>query len=82
MAKVSYHEIARAQLSRNCAYVVSESSEGGYTIAKCVNMLDESTGLVQEIFLKGASKLSDIEALKKMENMFKTAIEYAEKNKN
>lgn len=77
MAKITYKEIARAQITKGTAYVVSESSEGGYTIAKCVSMLDESTGLVQEIFMKGATKLSDINALEKMAEMFRVAIEYA-----
>lgn len=73
--KVVYTEIARAQISKSKAFVLSECSKGGYTLAQQMSVMDESTGKPMNVFLKGAMHISNVNALEKIRDMFTVAVE-------
>lgn len=70
-----YKEVARAQISKTKAFVLSECSKGGYTLAQQMSVMDESTGKPMNVFLKGATHIANLSALEKIRDMFTVAVE-------
>lgn len=67
MKSISYKEVATANVGENEQIVISQCSEGGYTIGKKV-FADINSGKRVGIFLKGAIKINDSEGLKNLRN--------------
>lgn len=72
---VTYTEIARAQISKTKAFVLSEFSKGGYTLAQQMSVMDETTGKPMTVYLKGALRIVNINTLEKVRDMLTVAIE-------
>lgn len=70
-----YKEVSRAQISKSKAFVLSECSKGGYTLAQQMSVIDETTGRPVTVFLKGAIHISNISTLEKISNMFQQALQ-------
>lgn len=74
-ARPTYKEVSRAQISKSKAFVLSECSKGGYTLAQQMSVIDETTGRPVTVFLKGAIHISNIGTLEKISNMFQQALQ-------
>ena len=74
-ARPTYREVSRAQISKSKAFVLSECSKGGYTLAQQMSVIDETTGRPVTVFLKGAIHISNINTLEKISNMFQQALQ-------
>lgn len=74
-ARPTYKEVSRAQISKSKAFVLSECSKGGYTLAQQMSVIDETTGRPVTVFLKGAIHISNISTLEKISNMFQQALQ-------
>lgn len=77
---VTYTEIARTQISKTKAFVLSECSKGGYTLAQQMSVMDETTGKPMTVYLKGAMHITNLNALEKVRDMFTVAVERGKEN--
>lgn len=78
-SKVNFEELCRAKVSKIRNIVISKTSNGAFYIAQQLNVLDEDTGKNINVFLKGALKLENIDALYALRDSINLAIEKAEK---
>lgn len=82
--KVNFEELCRAKVSkiRNIVIskVISKTSNGAFYVAQQLNVLDEDTGKNINVFLKGALKLENIDAMYALRDSINLAIEKAENN--
>ena len=67
MKQISYKEVASTNISDNEVIVLSECSEGGYTLGKKV--LVDVNGKKVGVFLKGALRINTKEGLIQIKNM-------------
>ena len=77
--KVNFEELCRAKVSKIRNIVISKTSNGAFYIAQQLNVLDEDTGKNINVFLKGALKLENIDAMYALRDSINLAIEKAEK---
>lgn len=75
---MTYNEIAKAKISEGRNIVISECSNGGYTVAQQVEA--ENDGKKMKIFLKGAFHVDNIDGFYEMRNAINHAIEMIEGN--
>lgn len=80
-SKVNFEELCRAKVSKIRNIVISKTSNGAFYIAQQLNVLDEDTGKNINVFLKGALKLENIDAMYALRDSINLAIEKAEKEK-
>lgn len=78
-SKVNFEELCRAKVSKIRNIVISKTSNGAFYIAQQLNVLDEDTGKNINVFLKGALKLENIDAMYALRDSINLAIEKAEK---
>lgn len=78
-SKVNFKELCRAKVSKIRNIVISKTSNGAFYIAQQLNVLDEDTGKNINVFLKGALKLENIDAMYALRDSINLAIEKAEK---
>lgn len=78
--KVNFEELCRAKVSKIRNIVISKTSNGAFYIAQQLNVLDEDTGKNINVFLKGALKLENIDAMYALRDSINLAIEKAENN--
>lgn len=78
-SKVNFEELCRAKVSKIRNIVISKTSNGAFYIAQQLNVLDEDTGKNINVFLKGALKLENIDAMYSLRDSINLAIEKAEK---
>ena len=78
-SKVNFEELCRAKVSKIRNIVISKTSNGAFYIAQQLNVLDEDTGKNINVFLKGALKLENIDAMYSFRDSINLAIEKAEK---
>ena len=78
--KVNFEELCRAKVSKIRNIVISKTSGGAFYIAQQLNVLDEDTGKNINVFLKGALKLENIDAMYALRDSINLAIEKAENN--
>ena len=71
--QITYKEIACAKVNENKSLVISECSEGGYTLGQ--RMTVDDNGKKIEVFLKGAMHLDSLESLENIKNAFEKAID-------
>lgn len=79
-SKVNFEELCRAKVSKIRNIVISKTSNGAFYIAQQLNVLDEDTGKNINVFLKGALKLENIDAMYALRDSINLAIEKAENN--
>lgn len=79
--KPTYTQLSSAKVNGSKNLVVSSCSKGGFTLAQQLVSVDEDTGHVQTVFLKGACHIRDIDALKTFSKAIELAIKKAEKVK-
>lgn len=77
-SKPSYMQLASSRASGSKNLVISSCSAGGFTLAQQLVSIDPDTGEKQTVFLKGACKIRDIDALKEFHNAIGLAIREAE----
>ncbi len=77
--KPTYTQLSSAQISGSKNLVISSCSKGGFTLAQQLISIDEDTGHVQTVFLKGACHIRDIERLKGFYEAVGIALKKAEK---
>lgn len=73
--KVSYDEIARAKLSPVRNIVISNCSQGGFTMAQQLAVVDGDK--IGSVFLKGAIHIDDINGLTELRDALTLAIDAA-----
>lgn len=78
-SKVNFEELCRAKVSKIRNIVISKTSNGAFYIAQQLNVLDEDTGKNINVFLKGALKLENIDAMYALRDSINLAIEKAER---
>lgn len=78
-SKVNFEELCRAKVSKIRNIVISKTSNGAFYIAQQLNVLDEDTGKNINVFLRGALKLENIDAMYALRDSINLAIEKAEK---
>lgn len=78
-SKVNFKELCRAKVSKIRNIVISKTSNGAFYIAQQLNVLDEDTGKNINVFLKGALKLENIDAMYALRDSINLAIEKAER---
>ena len=78
--KVNFEELCRAKVSKIRNIVISKTSNGAFYVAQQLNVLDEDTGKNINVFLKGALKLENIDAMYALRDSINLAIEKAENN--
>ena len=78
-SKVNFEELCRAKVSKIRNIVISKTSNGAFYIAQQLNVLDEDTGKNINVFLKGALKIENIDAMYALRDSINLAIEKAEK---
>lgn len=78
-SKVNFVELCRAKVSKIRNIVISKTPNGAFYIAQQLNVLDEDTGKNINVFLKGALKLENIDAMYALRDSINLAIEKAEK---
>lgn len=61
--KPTYKEITSVKVTGNRELVISESSNGGFTLGQRVKSIDSMTGETIALFMKGAIPVRDIETL-------------------
>ena len=79
--KVEYVEIARAKVTKSRNIVISNCSEGGFTIAQQLETTEEGKPI--SVFLKGAFHIDDLKGLYEFRdalNLVIDQIEEVEKN--
>lgn len=79
-SKVNFEELCRAKVSKIRNIVISKTSNGAFYVAQQLNVLDEDTGKNINVFLKGALKLENIDAMYALRDSINLAIEKAENN--
>lgn len=72
MTKSSYEVLGEAKISDTRTAVVSRHSNGGYTIAQKLNIV-ESDGKSTNVFLKGALHVADVDGLTNLANTINDA---------
>lgn len=77
-SKPSYTRLASSRVSGSKNLVISSCSAGGFTLAQQLVNIDPDTGEKQTVFLKGACKIRDINALKALHQAIGMAIHKAE----
>ena len=77
-SKPSYMQLASSRASGSKNLVISSCSAGGFTLAQQLVSIDPDTGEKQTVFLKGACKIRDIDALKAFHQAIGLAIREAE----
>lgn len=78
--KVNFEELCRAKVSKIRNIVISKTSNGAFYVAQQLNVMDEDTGKNINVFLKGALKLENIDAMYALRDSINLAIEKAENN--
>lgn len=74
--QTEYSEISTCKISKNRAVVVSENSQGGYTIAQRMQVIDDDK--IVNLFLKGAFVCKDLDTLKLLRDTLTQAIDIEE----
>jgi tryptophan synthase alpha subunit len=77
-SKPTYIQLASSRVSSSKNLVISSCSAGGFTLAQQLVSIDPDTGERQTVFLKGACKIRDIDALKEFYKAIGMAIRKAE----
>lgn len=77
-SKPTYTQLASARANGSKNLVISSCSAGGFTLAQQLVNIDPDTGEKQTVFLKGACKIRDLDALKAFHRAIGLAIRKAE----
>lgn len=75
-SKVEYTEIARAKVTKSRNIVISNCSEGGFTIAQQFEAVEN--GKIIPVFLKGAFHVDDLTGLYELRDAINLAISKTE----
>lgn len=77
-SKPTYMQLASSRANGSKNLVISSCSAGGFTLAQQLVNIDPDTGERQTVFLKGACKIRDIDALKAFYKAIGMAVRKAE----
>ena len=77
-SKPTYMQLASSRANGSKNLVISSCSAGGFTLAQQLVSIDPDTGERQTVFLKGACKIRDIDALKAFYKAIGLAVHKAE----
>lgn len=76
MPRTKYTQIASCAISTHRNLVISKTDKGGFTMAQQVEILDYDTPT--RLFMKGATFIADLDALRDVRDMFIRAVEAVE----
>ena len=74
MSKVTYNEIGSAEISKNRSLVISECSEGGFTLGQKLTVEEGNQKI--SVFFKGAIHIDDYDGLLHIKDAIDKAIKY------
>lgn len=80
MPRTKYTQIASCAISAHRNLVISKTDRGGYTMAQQVEILDYDKPT--RLFMKGATYISTLDALRDVRDMFIRAVDAAENEDN
>lgn len=76
MPRTKYTQIASCAISAHRNLVISETDRGGYTMAQQVEIVDYDKPT--RLFMKGATYIATLDALRDVRDMFIKAVEAVE----
>lgn len=77
MSDIQYTRLSSALIQSNKNLIISECSKGGYTLAQQLAFVEED-GKKQNIYLKGAIHIGNVEGLRNLRDAINVAIDKIE----